>query len=125
MSRIRVSAAALLMMVSGSTFAAGPIPLPVPTLPGLDLGQVLGGLDAGAMGGMPALPDLTNLLRLMPQTLDQLPGFGGLPGQGGLGAPGLLGLTPAVTLPGLGLLSVVAPPPRSDFSGLGGRPGGN
>ena len=58
MSRFRLAAAALLLSLSGSTLAAGPaLPLPIPTLPGLALGQ-LGSFPALPGGGavIPALP---------------------------------------------------------------------
>jgi hypothetical protein len=53
MSRVRVSAAALMLMVSGSALAEGParLALPLPTLPGVALGPVLD-----------SLPDVTQLL---------------------------------------------------------------
>lgn len=67
MSRIRKSAAALLMMVSGSTFAAGPtLPLPIPTLPGVALGQVLGSLSLPGAGGLPSLGSLPILAGGLP-----------------------------------------------------------
>ena len=66
MSRIRVAAAALLLMVSGSTLAAGPgLPLPIPTLPGVSLVQ-LGG------GGLPGLPSLLSI-GAFPTSLPALP----------------------------------------------------
>lgn len=64
MSRIRAAAAALMLMVSGSTFAAGPgLPLPLPTLPGVSLVQLGGGLPGLSLlslgGGLPtSLPAL-------------------------------------------------------------------
>jgi hypothetical protein len=48
MFRIRASAAAVLLMMSGSALADGParLALPIPTLPGVALSEVLGGLPA-------------------------------------------------------------------------------
>jgi hypothetical protein len=48
MSYIRMSGAALLLMMSGSALAEGParLALPLPTVPALALSQVLGGLPA-------------------------------------------------------------------------------
>lgn len=55
MSRIRMAFAALLMTMSGGAFAAGPLPLPVPTLPGLALVQVLPVNGLSGFGGLPSL----------------------------------------------------------------------
>ena len=123
MSRIRVSAAALLLMVSGSTFAAGPVPLPVPTLPGLSLITLL----PTGMGsaGMPSLPGLSALtLFIPPNGLAGLPGLGALPGQHGFHSPPVFGLLPGASLPGLGLLTVPLPPALPGFGSLPAVPGG-
>lgn len=61
MSRIRMFAAALMTLVSGGAFAAGPLPIPVPTLPGLALGQFV---PAG--GGLPGLGSLPAMSLALP-----------------------------------------------------------
>jgi hypothetical protein len=53
-----MAAAALLMTLSGGAFAA-PLPIPVPTIPGLALVQLL---PAGGLGALPALPSLSLIL---------------------------------------------------------------
>jgi hypothetical protein len=55
MSRIRMAVAALLMTLSGGAFAAGPLPIPIPTLPGLSLVQILPTGGLGGLGGVPLL----------------------------------------------------------------------
>lgn len=130
MSQIRASAAALLMLVSCSGFAAGPIPLPVPTLPGLALGQVLGNLPGGGDAlALPTLPGLDALIvGAVANGLSELEGLGALPGQSSVQLPGLalpgLTLQPRA-LPDLGLLPSLSPPKTPSFGPLPGRPGDN
>ena len=78
MTRVRVAAAALLLTVSGSALADAParLALPLPTVPAVALGQVLGGLPevtlllgqlglvsgSGAVAILPGLPDVSGIV---------------------------------------------------------------
>ena len=107
MSRFRLAAAALLMSLSSTTMAApAGLPLPIPTLPGLALGQ----LGLPALPGIPtlglALPSLGNLGLGIPLGLPGLPGLPALalPGLPAFGDSGALSLPPLPIAPPQGLV---------------------
>lgn len=102
MSRFRLAAAALLLSLSSTTMAApAGLPLPIPTLPGLALGQ----LGLPALPGVPtlglALPSIGNLGLGIPLGLPALPGLPAfaLPGLPALGDSGALSLPPLPIAP--------------------------
>lgn len=102
MSRFRLAAAALLLSLSSTTMAApAGLPLPIPTLPGLALGQ----LGIPALPGIPtlglALPSIGNLGLGIPLGLGTIPGLPALslPGLPAVGDSGALSLPPLPIAP--------------------------